>query len=62
MSILGLLITNLVYFRIERDQMHQHELYRIDEINKKSIAFKLQNMQYLKSNIIEYRKEAKKNY
>ena len=62
MSILGLLITNLAYFRIERDQMHQHELYRIDEINKKSIAFKLLNIQYAQSNFIEYRKEAEKNY
>ena len=58
MSILGLLITNLVYFRIERDQMHQHELYRIHEINKKSMTFKLQNIQYVQSNIIEYRNKS----
>ena len=47
---------------MERNQMHKHELYRIDQINKKSMTFKLLNIQYAQSNFIEYRKEAKKNY
>ena len=32
-------LKTLILYRFERDQMHKHELYRLAEINKRSMIY-----------------------